>query len=392
MAKITKRAVEAALPQDDDVFLWDQELRGFGVRVKPSGVRSYVIQYRNGHGRSRRLTIGTHGRLTAEEARYEARQLLSKVARGADPAGEKKSLREAPTFADFAKRYMSEHASGRKKVGTLVTDQINLRCHILPALGKLPLTSIQRTDIARMMQSMRHTPGAANRTLQLLSSMLNVAEKWGLRPDHSNPCRHIDRYKSGKRERFLSAEELSRLGNVLREAEEHALEGRSAIAAIRLLILTGCRRGEILTLRWEEVDLANSCLRLSDSKTGPRMVHLNEAAKAVLVSMMSVPGNPFVIAGARAGSHLINLKKPWQRIRRAAGLPDVRLHDLRHSFASVAIGLGEPLAIIGKLLGHTQTATTERYAHLAADPVRAANERIGHTIAGLMTQTLRPVS
>ena len=381
MPRITKRAVEAMQPRRGDVFLWDQELRGFGVRVKPSGVRSYVIQYRNGHGRSRRLTIGTHGRLTAEEARYEARQLLSKVARGADPAGEKRSLREAPTFAEFAKRYMSEYANGRKKPGTLVTDQINLRCHILPALGKLPLASIQRTDIARMMQSMRHTPGAANRTLQLLSSMLNVAERWGLRPDLSNPCRHVNRYKLGKRERFLSAEELSRLGNVLREAEEHALEGHSAIAAIRLLILTGCRRGEILTLRWEDVDLANSCLRLSDSKTGPRTVHLNEAAKALLASMQPVSGNPFVIAGAKARSHLINLKKPWQRIRHAADLPDVRLHDLRHSFASVAIGLGEPLAIIGKLLGHTQAATTERYAHLAADPVRAANERIGRAIS-----------
>src|SRR5262245_19554967 len=147
MPKITKRTVEAAQPQNSDVFLWDQELRGFGVRVKPSGVRSYIVQYRNVHGRSRRLTVGTHGRLTAEEARSEARQLLSKVARGADPAGEKKSLRDAPTLADFAKRYMSEHATGRKKAGTLVTDQINLRCHILPALGNLPLVSIQRADV-----------------------------------------------------------------------------------------------------------------------------------------------------------------------------------------------------------------------------------------------------
>jgi integrase len=371
-------------PQDRDLFIWDEELRGFGVRVKPSGARSYLVQYRNRHGRSRRLTIGSHGRVTAEEARSEARQLLSKAARGLDPAGEKKALRGAATLADFAKRYMSEHATGRKKAGTLVTDQINLRCHVLPALGNLPLDSIQRSDVARMMQSMKDTPGAANRTLQLLSNMLNVAEKWGLRPDHSNPCRHIDRYKSGKHERFLSAEELARLGKVLREAEERALESPSAIAAIRLLVLTGCRRGEILTLRWEDVDLASSCLRLSDSKTGPRLVHLNEAAKRVLAAMKPSPGNPFVIVGARAGSHLINLKKPWQRIRCAAGLSDVRLHDLRHSFASVAIGLGEPLAIIGKLLGHSQAGTTERYAHLAADPVRAANSRIGQAIAGML--------
>jgi integrase len=254
----------------------------------------------------------------------------------------------------------------------------------LPALGNLRLAAIKRADISKMMQNMKDTPGAANRTLQLLSNMMNVAENWGLRPDYSNPCRHVDRYKSGKRERFLSSQELLRLGNVLRDAEEHALESESAVAAIRLLILTGCRRGEILGLRWADVDLMNSCLRLSDSKTGPRLVHLNEPAKAVIAAIKPVVGNPFVITGAKAGGHLINLKKPWQRIRSTAELPDVRLHDLRHSFASVAIGLGESLEVIGKLLGHTRASTTERYAHLAADPVRAANSRIGQAISGML--------
>jgi len=383
MPKLTKARVEAIKPQQKDALEWDEELRGFGVRVKPSGVRSYLIQYRNKHGRSRRYTIGQHGRLTTEQARQEAQQLLADVARGGDPAEEKRSLRNACTVSEFAERYL-EYASTRKKPGTIETDRINLRCHIIPALGRLPLAAVAKSDIVRLHQSMKDRRGAANRTLQLISHMLNVAEKWGLRPDGTNPCRHVEKYRERKRERYLSAQELSRLGEVLAEADRMRTELPGALAAIRLLIFTGCRRGEILTLRWDHVDFENQCLRLPDSKTGAKTVHLNAAALAVLSKLERQPGNPFVVVGARPGSHLVNLKKPWYRIRRAADIEDVRLHDLRHSFASVAVGLGEPLPIIGKLLGHTQVQTTHRYAHLADDPVRAANERVGDAIANMM--------
>ena len=201
MPKITKRLVESIPIADRDVLRWDTELRGFGVRVKPSGIRSYMVQYRNQHGRSRRLTIGTHGRLTAEEARAEARKLLADVARGCDPAEDRKALRTALTMAEFAERYMTEYAEGKKKPRTLETDRSNLRCHILPALGNLPVASVTKNDVIRLHQSMKDKPGAANRTIQLVSHMLNVAEKWGQRPDGSNPCRHVEKFKERKRER-----------------------------------------------------------------------------------------------------------------------------------------------------------------------------------------------
>lgn len=383
MPKLTKRRVESIKPTEQDVLEWDEELRGFGIRVKPTGVRSYLVQYRNKHGRSRRITIGQHGRLTTVQARQEAQQILARVAQGKDPAEERQTLRKVFTVTDFADRYI-DYAKTRKKPGTIETDRINLRCHILPALGRLPLTAVSKADVIRLHQSMKDRPGAANRTVQLLSHMFNVAEKWELRPDGSNPCRHVEKYKERKRERYLSNDELARLGDVLVCADREQKELPSAIAAIRLLIFTGCRRGEILSLKWDHVDIENRCLRLPDSKTGAKTVHLNAAALAVLAGLEHRKDNPFVIVGGKPGASLVNLKKPWQRIRKSALLEDVRIHDLRHSFASIAVGLGVPLPMIGKLLGHTQVKTTHRYAHLAADPVRAANERIGDAIDSMM--------
>ena len=217
-----------------------------------------------------------------------------------------------------------------------------------------------------------------------MSKMLNLAERWGLRPDGSNPCRHVEKYAERKIERFLSAEELARLGEALLEAERTQTELPSVVAAIRLLLLTGCRFSEIITLRWDEVDLERKCLRLRDSKTGAKTVHLSEPAIEVLQSVDREPGNPFVIVGAKPGSHLVNLRKPWCRIRASAGLDDVRIHDLRHSFASVAVAGGLSLPMIGALLGHSQPATTQRYAHLAGDPLRQATNLIGGRIATAM--------
>ncbi len=384
MAKITKQVVESLVAAERDVFSWDAELRGFGVRLKPSGARSYLIQYRNKHGRSRRLTLGGHGRLTAMEARKEAQRLLSEVAKGNDPAEKRRNLRETPTVSEFAERYMSEVAPIRKKPRTFVTDETNLRLHILPALGNLPITSVTRADAIRLHQSMKHIPGAANRTRDLLSHMMNVAEKWGLRPDGTNPCRHVERYRAQKRERFLSADELARLGNTLAEAEFNGSESPAAIATLRLLIFTGCRRSEIISLRWDHVDFENDVLRLPESKTGAKLVHLSAPALEVLSNLERRVGNPHVIFGAKPGAHLVNIKKPWQRIRKQADLEDVRLHDLRHSFASMAAAGGLSLPIIGALLGHSQPATTARYAHLAADPLRQATDLVGTRIAAAM--------
>ncbi len=384
MTKLTIRSVASAKPSDRDILVWDDELRGFGLRVKPSGIKSYLIQYRNQHNESRRLTIGRHGVVSPEEARRKARKLLGQVQDGSDPATERKDARSAPTVADLAERFMKEHANVKKRASSAQMDAINLRLHVLPALGRKKVATVTRTDITSLHHAMRDRPGAANRVMALLSKMFNLAEKWGLRPDGSNPCRHVDRYPERKMERFLSADELGRLGAVLTEAERTGTELPSVIAAIRLLIFTGARLGEILNLQWDQVDLERACLRLPESKTGAKVIHLSAPALEVLDGIDRQDGSPWVITGKVPLKPLVNLRKPWYRIRKKAGLEDVRLHDLRHSFASVGVAGGLSLPIIGALLGHSQPATTARYAHLAADPLKQANEMIGGRIDAAM--------
>ena len=383
MTKLTNRTVAATRPRDRDVFVWDDELPGFGLRVKPSGVKSYVIQYRNRHNDSRRITIGRHGVIGPENARRKAKKMLADVQDGADPATERKDDREAPTVAELAEKYLREHAAPHKKPRTVEEDQRLLRLHVLPALGRKKVAGITRADITGLHHAMRDTPGAANRTLALLSKMMNLAEKWGLRLDGSNPCRHVDKYPERKMERFLSGDELGRLGAILSEAERTATELTSVIAAIRLLMFTGARLGEILNLRWDQVDPERTCLRLPESKTGAKVIHLNAPALEVL-NGIERDGSPWVIAGRDPDKPLVNLRKPWHRIRAKAGLEGVRLHDLRHSFASVGAAGGLSLPMIGALLGHTQAATTQRYAHLAADPLKQAADMIGKRIAAAM--------
>ncbi len=382
MPKLTKRLVESIKPNPErDIVVWDSELPGFGIRVWPSGKRTYILFFRTTEGRQRKPTIGQHGPITTEQARNIALQWLSQVKQGADPGKDKFTARNAPTITELADRYMSEHAKVKKRPGSVQADETLLRLHILPRLGTMKINAIDRKDIAQLHHAMRDRPGAANRTIALLSKMFNLAEKWSLRPDGSNPCRHIEKYKERKIERFLSSDELARLGEVLNEVERTRTEMPSVIPAIRLLLFTGCRLSEILTLQWDDVDLENQCLRLRESKTGAKVVYLPPAAIEVLEEIERHENNPYVIAGAKPGSHLVNLQKPWQRIRAMADLDDVRIHDLRHSFASVAVASGLSLPMIGALLGHTQPQTTQRYAHLAADPLRQATNMIGKRIA-----------
>lgn len=214
--------------------------------------------------------------------------------------------------------------------------------------------------------------------------MMNLAETWGLRDKHTNPCEDIERYPEHKRERFLSAAELQRLGSVLSGAESERTESPYAVAAFRLLLLTGCRLSEIQTLKWVHVDLDAKELRLPDSKTGAKTVHLGNAVVAVLKAMKRVDDNPYVIVGKKKKQHLTDLQHPWRRIRSEAMLDDVRIHDLRHTFASGGLQVGEGLSMIGKLLGHTQVQTTARYAHLASDPVKQAADKISERLAAAL--------
>jgi integrase len=255
---------------------------------------------------------------------------------------------------------------------------------INPALGPYRISDVLRADVARFHHELRDRPYQANRALGVLSKMFNLAEQWGLRPDGSNPCRHVKKYREHKKERYLTMPELQRLGAALTTAQRQQTESPFVTAAIGLLVLTGARLNEILTLKWDYVDLAEAVLRLPDSKTGAKLIYLNDAAVNLLRAMPRMAGNPYVIAGKKAGSRLINLQKPWRRLRAQAGLNDVRIHDLRHSFASVGAGAGMSLPVIGKLLGHSQPVTTARYAHLAADPVRAASNQIGDRITAAM--------
>jgi integrase len=318
MPKLTKRVVEGLKPAAKYTIVWDTSVPGFGVRVWPSGRRVYVLQYRTQEGVSRRKTLGRHGALTVEQARTTAQQWLARVRQGGDPLAEHKAIQKAPTVADLAARYMQEHALVKKKPLSIRPDAYNLRCHVLPALGKKKIAMVTRADIAALHHTMHATPGAANRVLALLSKMFTLAEQWGLRPEGSNPVRHIERYRERRFERFLSSAELARLGETLAEAERTQTEYPSVLAAIRLLIFTGARLSEILELRWDQVDFERACLRLPDSKSGAKIIHLSSPALDVLSRIEQHESNPYVIVGREPCAHLINLRKPWGRLRASA--------------------------------------------------------------------------
>ena len=377
--KITKRVVDSIECDGRDRFLWDRDLPGFGIRIRASGRKFFVAQFRAG-GRVRRMTLGPVTAMTPEIARRRAMALLAEAKAGGDPAMQRDADRSAATVRLLGQRFLEEYVPDHCKESTASEYRRSVELFIDPSLGSRKVTEVQRKDIAELHHAMRKTPYQANRTLGVLSKMFNMAEVWGLRPDGSNPCLHVKRFKEEKRERFLSAEEFRRLGAVLDEILEDGSETRSAVVAIRLLMLTGCRLSEIQKLRWEHVDLGAAELNLPDTKTGSRAVPLAPSAVRLLGSLPRDDDNPWVIVGRRTGTHLTDLQHPWRRIRERSGLYDVRIHDLRHSFASRALALGEGLPMIGKLLGHTQVQTTARYAHLARDSVKASAARIGDSI------------
>ena len=374
--RITKRSVDAVKAGGTDAVYWDGELTGFGLRVRRSGRKSYVVQTRIA-GKLCWFTIGPHGPLNPDQARARALEILACAKKGIDPRDADARREAEPSMADLGRRFLEEYVPVHCKPSTREEYSRSVRLFVDPVIGELRVPEVQRKDIAALHHGLRDKPYQANRTLGVLSKMFSLAEVWGWRPDGTNPCRHVKRYKEHKRERFLSPEETERLGQVLREAEE---EMPSAVAAFRLLLLTGCRMAEIRDLRWDYVK--DDCIELPDAKTGGRVVPLGPEARAVLSAIPRDEDNPWVIAGRLPGSHLTDLQRPWRRIRKQAGLEGVRIHDLRHSFASRALALGESLTMIGKLLGHTQVQTTARYAHLARDSIQTAAARITESIGG----------
>ena len=402
MTKLTKRTVDAAKPNGADFFVWDEQVQGFGLRVFASGRKSYLVQYRI-NGRTRRVTIGKHGVLTPEEARIKARILLGGIADGDDPAEQKRAARNDPTISELCDLYLKDGPIMKpdKKDSSWQTDRSNIKRHIKPLLGTRKLASLTKADIQRFQAAVtagktatvektgkkrgkavvRGGPGTATRATTVLCATLSFAVERGRRDN--NPGRGVKLNKLNSRTRFLSTAELTALGEVL-SAEEQKTDQIWMVAAIRLLILTGCRKGEILSLKWSYVDMERGMLRLPDSKTGAKVVPVGQPVIDLLAKLPRLAGSDYVLPSLVDKGPLVGLQKAWERLRAKAKLNDVRRHDLRHSFASVAVGAGNSLYIVGRILGHKDSRTTEIYAHLADDPVRATADQTAVQIATLM--------
>lgn len=379
--RITRGFIDGQIPGPKDKYFWDDKVRGLQLKLTPTGRTVWVLQYRTLEKRQRKFTIGYYPEILPEDARRRATAALAEISSGKDPMAERKAARDRVMFSAFAERYLEEHAQKKKKERSRDEDQRLLDKFILPALGRKILAEIGRADVQKLHSRLHRTAVQANRVLALLSKMFSLAEQWELRPDHSNPCMHVQRYKEHGRERFLSEQEYRRLFAVLAEVEEERTASAAAILAIKLLLLTGRRKGEVLTLRWSDIDLAAGTMSLPDTKTGRKYFPLAPAAVQLLCrAKANADDTPWVIPGRRQGRPMSNIQRPWARIRKRAGLDDVRLHDLRHSYASVAAMAGQSLPQIGAQLGHSQPQTTKRYAHFADRSLAAAASEVGAQI------------
>jgi integrase len=372
---VTITAINAMAPGD---IIHDTTIKGFGARRQKDAV-SYFFKTRV-NGKQRWYTIGRHGNPWVPET---ARKYALKILNDPDVADKKPVVDTTRTFTMVADEYLATHGA-KLKPGTLAVQQRMNRLFLTPAFGKLQLIKITRTDVEMAHAAWgKGTPRSANHALAVLSSLMNWAEERGYRPEDSNPCRRVKHFKQNSRERFLTPDELACLGAALTQAEAEHLVGPYAVAALRLLILTGARHTEILTLKWTYIDIERAMIFLPDSKTGKKPITLNRAALDVLNTIPRFAHNPYVIVGQQ-GEHLVNLQKPWQLIRKLAGLDTLRIHDLRHTYASVAVASGGSLPILGRQLGHSQPQTTQRYAHLADDSVRQMNQTTGEILANAL--------
>ncbi len=412
---LTKTSVDDATPCEKRFEIWDSELSGFGLRVETSGRKIFIVRYRaDGGGRNapkRLMTIGVYGVLTPKEARDEAAKILGAVATGGDPAGDLRRKRQDLTVSELCDLYLKE-ACVAKKPSTKAVEAGRIARHIKPLLGAKRLSSVRQSDVLWFMRQVaegktrtdvktkprgraivRGGQGTASRTLVQLSAMFSYAVREGVM--ESNPARGIKRWKDGKRERYLSEEELRRLGKAIGEIEE-AGGNRKATAIIRMLALTGARKSEILKLKWSEVDFDRGFLRLGDSKTGAKAVPVGKSALAILADQPRLAGSEYVFPADKLGrkgmerSYFQGIDAFWQDMRKKSDLEGVRIHDLRHTAASIAVADGASLPVIGKILGHADTKTTQRYAHLSDTPVRAAVERLAGRIDDALSGAATP--
>lgn len=382
MPKLTKRFVESVIPDAQKMIKhWDTELKGFGVIVLPSGRRTYCVQYRNVNRIKKMFKIGTHGQITTEEARSLAKKYLGGVIHGHDPASKKKDSPIFPTMHDLARDYVLHHGE-KKKPRSLKEDQRLLKSFILPSFGKKNVIDVSRRDIEILHNEHKKTPYQANRILALLSKMFTLANGWEWRQD--NPAKGIERYQEEKRDRWLTAEELKILWKVLDEYP-HQL----AAWIFKLLILTGARKGELIHATWNQFDLEKGVWTKPSHLTKQKKkehLPLSIQALEILEVMKEQSASPFLFPGKVEGQSVQEIKNAWNTIRKRAGFPDLRIHDLRHTHASHLVSSGLSLSIVGKLLGHTQASTTQRYAHLADEPLRQAAQLFGNAVKKLITE------
>jgi len=407
MPKLTKRAADAlrSAHKGKDVVHWDEDLPGFGLRLKASGAASWVIQYRNQQGHSRRLTLGSASRLTPDEARKEARGLLAGVDRGKDPARERSEIRNAATVAELCDQYLAA-GKARIKPSTLANDRARINAHILPLLGRKAVATLRPVDVERFFldvlqgKTAKELPrdkktgrrakgapikggaGAAGRALDLLGTILQRAVRDGLLTN--NPALGIERPKRKPVKPPFSFDAVASVGKALRERE--AMEAASAIRAVQTLILTGCRRMEVLTLRWRMVDAGAHCFRFPDTKTGPQIRPVGAAALACLGGFKpeKVKPDDFVFPGSGKAGYFVGLPKAWARIAKTAGVDGVSIHGLRHWFASAATEMGYSELIIALLLGHSGRGITSRYANAPDTALIAAADRISSRLANAL--------
>jgi integrase len=413
MSKLTKKSVDDANTLPKPYLLWDGELRGFGLLVLPSGVKTYILQYRNGARRSRRLTIGRHGALTVGEAREIAREATVAVAKGNDPVASKRSYREAPTVSELLARYLSDHVIPHNAVSTQKDIRVVIAKKLMPAVGNIKVNDLTRADVAKLHNAMKDTPRRANYVLAIFSKALSLAELWGLRAQNSNPCIGIKRYPENHRTRFLKQDEVKRLLDAMIEAETVGLpwnvEGNSSkhlakepnqrtplswqvIGALRLLLLTGARLSEITLLKWTDVDFTSGTIALPKIKGAKRQpLPASAVALDILVSLPRITGSAFVFPRNTDKSVPISkevMESAWQRLRWRATIEDVHIHDLRHTVGTYAGQAGVSGFIVRDLLRHANISTTGQYANFDANPVREVADIVGERIlkAGTMSR------
>lgn len=407
MARLAKRMIDATMPADKLFIAWDSELRGFGLLVLPSGTKSFVVQYRTQLGRSRRFTIGRYPTFTADDARKVARDVLQSAAKGGDPVDERRRARSAESVSQLLDDYVTKHVRLKNAATTQAETERLVERILKPRIGHLKVNSVTSGDLEKLHHDQARTPRQANLVLAIASKAFKLAEQWKMRPAGTNPARGIERFAEVERERFLTRDELSRLGAAIDEATGPGLpwEVRSpdskhlnsvqrtrpnatAIDAILLLLLTGARLSEILQLEWRHVDFDGGLLSLPERKGRGRKPHpISEPALDVLRELDGKKRGKWVLAGDERGTRHLSkavIENVWQRLRRRAGLEDVRLHDLRHTVGTMAGQFGANAFLIQHLLRHRNVTITARYVNRDSAPIREVSEAIGgQIIAGL---------